>query len=81
MSYAVINGPEVRADIINAIDYYKSINPKLAKQFLFRLKEAKTYIAEYPNGFQKKYKNARTLLLKQFPYHIHYLIDDNKSKL
>jgi hypothetical protein len=44
MSYALINRPEVRTDIINATEYYKKINPELAKQFLFRLKEAKAYM-------------------------------------
>jgi hypothetical protein len=32
-------------------------------------------------GFQIKYKVVRTLLLKQFPYHIHYLIDDAKQQI
>ena len=79
MSYSFVNRPAVRVDVIEAIDYYKNINPELAKQFLFRIREAKAYIARYPLGFQIKYNNVRTLLLKQFPYHIHYLIDDTKK--
>ena len=79
MSYAFVNRPAVRTDIINATDYYKNINPELAKQSLFRIREAKTYIARSPLGFQTKYKQVRTLLLKQFPYHIHYLIDEPKQ--
>lgn len=81
MSYSFVNRPAVRADIINATDYYKNINPELAKQFLFRIREAKAYIARSPIGFQIKYNNVRTLLLKQFPYHIHYLIDDTKQQI
>ena len=73
MSYSFLNRPNVRTDIIIATDYYKNINPELAKQFLFRIREAKAYIARSPLGFQIKYKLVRTLLLKQFPYHIHYL--------
>ena len=42
MKFSILNRPEVRIDIINATDFYKNINPKLAKQFLFRLREAKT---------------------------------------
>jgi len=30
MSYTFVNRPEVRADIINATDYYKNINSELA---------------------------------------------------
>jgi plasmid stabilization system protein ParE len=81
MSYSVVNRPAVSLDIIKATDYYKNINPKLAKQFLFRIREARAYIAHTPLGFQVKYKDVRTLQLKQFPYHIHYLIDDSKNQI
>jgi plasmid stabilization system protein ParE len=81
MSYSFVNSPVVRVDIIEAVDYYKKINPELAKQFLFRIREAKAYIARSPLGFQIKYNSVRTLLLKQFPYHIHYLIDDTKQQI
>jgi plasmid stabilization system protein ParE len=79
MSYTFVIRPAVRADIINPTNYYKNINPKLAKQFLYRLREAKAYIARTPRRFQIKYKEVPTLLLKQFPYHIHYLIDDTQK--
>ncbi|NVO02306.1 MAG: type II toxin-antitoxin system RelE/ParE family toxin [Bacteroidetes bacterium] len=79
MSYSFVIRSSVKADIINAADYYKKINPKLAKQFLFRIREAKVYISQSPLGFQIKYNQVRTLLLKQFPYHIHYIIDDTKQ--
>lgn len=75
MSYLFVNRPAVKTDIISATDYYKNINPKLAKQFLSRIREAKTYIGRSPLGFQIKYNNVRTLLLKQFPY----LIDDDRK--
>ena len=81
MSYSFVNRPTLKADIINATDYYKNINPELAKQFLFRIREAKSYIARSPLGFQTKYNQVRTLLLKQFPYHIHYLVDDTKKQI
>lgn len=81
MSYALVNRPAVRLDIINATDYYRKINPELGKQFLYRLREAKAYIACSPLSFQIKYNQVRTLLLKQFPYHIHYLIDDDKQQI
>ena len=81
MSYSFVNRPTVRVDIIDATDYYKNINPELTKQFLFRIREAKAYIVRSPLGFQVKYNKVRTLLLKQFPYHIHYLIDDTQKQI
>ena len=79
MNYSLVNRPYVSIDIIEAVEYYKNIDPQLAKQFLFRIGEATTYIAKFPLGFQIKYKEVRTLLLKQFPYHIHYLVDENRK--
>jgi hypothetical protein len=61
-----LNRPAVKTDIIKATDYYKKINSELAKQFLFRIHEAKDFIASTLLGFQIKYKQVRTLFLKQF---------------
>jgi plasmid stabilization system protein ParE len=77
--YNIAYRPAVKWDITDAVDYYRVINPKLAKQFLFRIREATNHILRNPLAFQVKYKNVRTLLLKQFPYYIHYLVNDNKQ--
>jgi plasmid stabilization system protein ParE len=81
MSYSFVNNPRIKDDVFEAVDYYKNISPELAKQLLFRIREAKAYIARSPMGFQIKYNKARTLLLKQFPYHIHYLIVEDKKQI
>jgi len=70
--------PSIKFDLLDAVDYYKSINPNLARQFLLRVKQAKNAIAQNPLHYSLKYKNVRTILLKQFPYHIHFaIIDEN----
>jgi len=81
VSFTFVNRPVVQVDIIDAVDYYKQISPKLARQFLFRIREAKIYINRSPLAFEVKYKNVRTLLLKQFPFHIHYLIDHEHEQI
>lgn len=81
MKYSIVNRPAVKQDIINITNYYKEINPDLARQFLLRLQEAKAYISRYPLSFQLKYQQVRTLMLKQFPYHIHYLIHQEKKQI
>ncbi len=81
MIYKILNNPSVKHDIIEATNYYKKINPNLSKQFLVRLREAVHYLSNSPEKFQVKYKQVRTLLLRQFPYHIHYLIDDEKRQV
>ena len=68
MSWSFKNKIAVRKDLAEAVRYYKRINAELAKQFLIRVKEAKVHIERSPFGFQLKYKEVRTLLLRQFPY-------------
>jgi plasmid stabilization system protein ParE len=81
MNHTFVNKPKVTFDIEDIVDYYKSINPELATAFLDRVEEAKKYIADFPLAFQIKYKNVRTVLLEQFPYHIHYIVDDAKKQI
>ena len=78
MNYLVENRPRVYDDIIDAVDYFFSINPKLAEDFLDRIEEAKQSILNTPKGFVVKYSKVRTILLKQFDYHIYYIIEENK---
>ncbi|MEB2777237.1 type II toxin-antitoxin system RelE/ParE family toxin [Algoriphagus sp. D3-2-R+10] len=81
MNFTFVNRPKVKIDISSAVAYYKEINPELAKQFLFRIREAKTRIAQSPLGFQFKYNEVRTIMLNQFPYHVHYLIENSKKQI
>ena len=65
----------------NSPDYYISTNPELATAFLDQIEIAKKYIVDFPEAFQIKYKNVRTVLLEQFPYHIHYILNDSKKQI
>jgi len=38
MKYQIVNRPGVKIDIINAVDYYKTISPELASLFLLRIR-------------------------------------------
>lgn len=64
MVYKLISRPLVRIDLIVAVEYYKEINPILAKLFLERVKEAKDYIQKSPLGFQIKHNQVLTVLLE-----------------
>lgn len=81
MNYHFVNKPTVIFDIEDIVDHYIKNTPDLANKFLDRLEEAKKYIDDFPTAFQIKYKNVRTVLLKQFPYHIHYIVDDTKKQI
>ena len=80
MKYKFVYRSFVKQNLQNAIKYYKDISPRLAKEFVFRIREAKKYIEQNPFGDDVMYKNIRMHNLRQFPYHIHYYVDvDNKQ--
>lgn len=78
MSYEFLYEDRVDSDIDEALDYYASKNSNLVGDFLDRIEEAKQKILNAPEGFEAKHKDIRTVLLKQFPYHIYYTIDGYK---
>lgn len=59
MKYKIVYRPFVKDDLQNAVNYYKNISPKLAKEFLFRVKEAKNYIFNNPEADDLMYNDIR----------------------
>ncbi len=81
MSFRVFNTASAKLDLVEIISYYKSISPKLSAEFIYRLREAQKHILLSPYAFEVKYKEVRTVLLKQFPYQMHYLIDEESEQI
>lgn len=75
MKYEFFYEDRVDYDIDEALDYYLNINPSLVEDFLDGIEEAKIKILNTPEGFEVKRPDIRTVLLKQFDYHIYYTID------
>ena len=81
MKFTIINIPQVTGDLQAIVDFYTEISPKLPKQFIQQLRFGVRQILKTPYGCQVKYKNVRTLLIHQFPYHIHYYIDEKLTQI
>lgn len=79
MIYKIQTRSAFEFELREIIYFYKKINQKLAKQFLIRLKEAKQYLIDNPKGFEIRYKNARQIELKKFPYLIQYFINESEK--
>lgn len=62
--YKVIITDLAKIDIKKAKEYYKGVNTNLAKQFLIRIREAKSFISENPNGNDVIYQDVRMHLIK-----------------
>lgn len=59
MRYKFVYRPFVKQDLQNAINYYRAISSNLAKDFLYRIREAKKYIAINPKGDDVMYQDIR----------------------
>lgn len=73
--------PLAKLDLIEAKNYNKNIRTELAKDFLEEIKRAKQFISENPYANDISYKNVRMYLLKKFPYHLHYILNENKKHI
>lgn len=51
MKFKIVNAKKVESDLLDIIEYYKDINPKLVKEFISRMKEASSYILNAPFSF------------------------------
>jgi hypothetical protein len=77
MNYKIVIVEEAKIDLSQSIDWYKNINPKLAKRFLETFKEGNSIIRKEPLHFQIRYDDVRIMMLTTFPYLIHYTLDKN----
>ncbi|WP_309612860.1 type II toxin-antitoxin system RelE/ParE family toxin [Flavobacterium sp.] len=75
MNYKIVIVDEAKIDFRKSINWYKDINPKLAKRFLVSFKDGLAIIKNNPLHFQTRYDDVRIIMLTTFPYLIHYSID------
>ena len=76
MSYGLQLKTKAEQDILEAATWYEDQQPGLAAQFLDALEYKLAYIQQAPFHYQFRYRNVRTAVLEQFPYSIHYTVED-----
>ena len=69
---------EAIKDLTEALEYYKNINPKLAKKFYSSTNSALNDLKKNP-FYQIRYDEFRIKIVKHFPYIIHYIIDEQNQ--
>lgn len=70
--------PYARLELVEAIEYYRSISPDLARAFKKAFDEAIAEIHQFPEiapWIQPSTYQARRKNLEKFPYYIAYLIE------
>ena len=78
VSYKIVIVEEAKLDFIKALDWYKSIQPKLGDKFSNSFKESLKIFKLNPLLFQIRYDNIRVALIENFPYLIHFNRYNNK---
>lgn len=77
MEYSLTIKPEAEYEISDAMlwqeDQKRGLGLELSREF----REVISYINEFPEHSQKKYKNVHIRFTKKFKYGIHYIVEDN----
>ncbi|MFY9150663.1 MAG: type II toxin-antitoxin system RelE/ParE family toxin [Prolixibacteraceae bacterium] len=63
-------------DIKDSASWYELQQKGLGRKFIGEIREKVYFIRQYPESFTVKYGNIRTAVLINFPFMIHYFIDD-----
>mgnify|MGYP001239686595 CR=1 FL=1 len=80
MSYRIKLLPEARQDILDSIGWYNEQKEGLGQLFYQAIKSRLAYISNNPLHYQISYRNIRNALVSNFPYQVHYWIEET-SKL
>ncbi len=81
MSYRVKLLPIVYKDLQKAKKWYQDKSEELAEDFKSSVNSEINYISQYPQHYQRKYKELRQSLVTRFPYAIFYKIEEAKKQV
>lgn len=73
-AWTLYTSPRAISDIQKAIDYYNEQQRGLGKKFYAAINRTAGALKRNPN-FQVRYDDVRCLLVKGFPYMLHYTIE------
>jgi len=74
--FNVIISAAPKADIADALKYYDEISHALADRFLEDLVQVYEALKLRPHVHAARYKDVRVALLENFPYGVHYTINE-----
>ncbi|MBU0488116.1 MAG: type II toxin-antitoxin system RelE/ParE family toxin [Bacteroidetes bacterium] len=81
MIYKVKIEPEALADIQDITDWYNNAKPGLGKRFQKTIVNQVDGLINKPHGCAVRYKQIRCVLVKKFPYMIHFYINEETKTI
>lgn len=81
MSYSIKLLPIAYKDLQEAKKWYNEKQKNLGEEFKKAVIAEIDYIKDYPEHYQRKYKELRQSLVTRFPYAIFYLIEESNKRI
>lgn len=81
MNFKIKLLPEARLDIKDNIDWYNQQKTGLGKLFYEAVKSRFAYLKQNPLHYQVNYRNMRNALVDQFPYQVHYRVEEARKEI
>ena len=66
-------------DFNKVLDYYRNISPPVVKKFHSSVNTTFNELKKNP-FYQIRYDNFRLKLIKKFPYLLHFIVDEKKTR-
>lgn len=78
MAFTLVIDPRAMKDVQDAIDYYEDQQSGLGVRFENALNEHLLKLEKSP-FFRIRYDNVRCLLVKKFPYMLHFSVNEDQQ--
>jgi plasmid stabilization system protein ParE len=69
------------ADIQKATDWYNEKSTELGTRFQTQVKQQINSLDTNPFAYSKRYSDVRCMLIKKFPFLVHFVIDESAFKV
>jgi len=81
MKYKSLTLPTAKEDLREAAKWYNKARPGLGKELVARFRERLADLRTNPLTCQIRYSEVHTALVEQFPYMIHYYVDQQNKTI
>jgi mRNA-degrading endonuclease RelE of RelBE toxin-antitoxin system len=77
--YKIIIDSDALKDIQDATDWYNKQVKSLGSRFQKQVKLHINFLVDNPNGFAIRYKDVRCMVIKKFPFILHFTINEDEN--
>jgi mRNA-degrading endonuclease RelE of RelBE toxin-antitoxin system len=79
MNYSIVILPSAKDDLRESGIWYNNVKMGLGKKMIEKIQKTLFVIKDNPFLYQIRYKDIRTATVKQFPFLIHYTVNQKNK--